>query len=61
VITYSDWSDLQRHFDNVFAGAMLIEVVERCMDRLDTAILQVSELQHKIAPRNRAGRPRKDR
>jgi hypothetical protein len=50
VVTYSDCRDFQRHFDYVFAGAMLIDLVERSMDRLDTTILRVSELQHKIAP-----------
>ena len=35
VVTYSDWDDLQKHFASVLAGAMLIEFVESCMDRLD--------------------------
>jgi hypothetical protein len=50
VVSYSDWGNLERHFNYVLAAAMLIQFVERCMDRLDTAILRVSELQHKIDP-----------
>jgi hypothetical protein len=44
---YSDLNDLQKHFDYIFAGAMLIQVVEGCMDRLDMAILKIAELQSK--------------
>ena len=50
VISYTDWGDLQRHFDCIFAGAMLIQLAESCMDQLDALILRVSQLQHKIAP-----------
>jgi hypothetical protein len=38
------------HLDYILGGAMLIEFVGGCMDRLDAAIVQVSELQHKIHP-----------
>jgi hypothetical protein len=37
VVSYSDWSDLQRHFDYVLEGALLIQLAEGCMDRLDTS------------------------
>jgi hypothetical protein len=50
VITYSDYNHIEMHLDYVLAGAMLIEFVEPCMDRLDAAILQVSELHHGVAP-----------
>jgi hypothetical protein len=47
---YSDLNNLQRHFHYIFAGAMLIQVVEGCMDRLDMAILKVADLQNKPLP-----------
>jgi hypothetical protein len=47
---YSDLTDLEKHFDFIFADAMLIEFVERHMNRLDAAIIRVAELQHNIAP-----------
>ncbi|SDR58068.1 hypothetical protein SAMN05519103_05991 [Rhizobiales bacterium GAS113] len=50
VTKYSDWHHSEMHLDYVLAGAMLIELVEPCMDRLDAAILQVSELQHSVSP-----------
>jgi len=50
VIKYSDWNDLEMHFGNIFAGAMIIQFVESAMDRLDVAILRVAELQHRLSP-----------
>lgn len=47
---YSDWRQPEMHLDYILGGAMLIEFVGGCMDRLDAAIVQVSELQHKIHP-----------
>jgi hypothetical protein len=47
---YSDLTDLERHFDFIFAGAMLIQFIEHRMDRLDAAIIRVAELQHKVSP-----------
>ena len=47
---YSDLNDLQKHFDFIFAGATLIQMVEVCMDRLDTAIIKVLELQNRPTP-----------
>ncbi len=48
----AEWASQQAemHLDCVLGGAMLIELVEPCMDRLDAAILQVSELQHSVSP-----------
>lgn len=50
VTKYSDWNHPEMHLDHVLAGAMLIEWTEPCMDRLDAAILEVSELQHRVSP-----------
>jgi hypothetical protein len=41
------------HLDFILGGAMLIEFVGSCMDRLDEAIIRVSDLQHEIQPGDR--------
>jgi len=50
IVRYSEWRELPGNFEQILGGAMMISFVEPCMDRLDKAIIQVSELQHRIAP-----------
>jgi hypothetical protein len=50
IITYSDRNKSEMHFDHVFAGMTLIHLVESAMNSIDGAILQVSEIQHRLFP-----------
>jgi hypothetical protein len=50
IMAYSDYNQSEMHLDCVLAGAMLIDFAEPCMDRLDAAIIRVSDLHNSVAP-----------